>query len=81
MCQLECLKKKTQQLHSILKITYLLYYELTCQELVAVVTEREPPLGVGLAGGSGGGVCGLAVAGVGLLLDACGAEHHGYNYL
>lgn len=32
-------------------------------------------------GGSGGGVCGLAVAGVGLPLDACGAEHHGYNYL
>lgn len=47
-----------------------------------MVTEREPPLGVGLAGGgSGGGVCGLAVAGVGLPLDACGAEHHGYNYL
>lgn len=74
--------KKNQQLYSILKITYLLYYEWTCQELVAVVTEREPPLGVGLAGGgSGGGVCGLAVAGVGLPLDACGAEHHGYNYL
>lgn len=75
-------EKKNQQLYSILKITYLLYYEWTCQELVAVVTEREPPLGVGLAGGgSGGGVCGLAVAGVGLPLDACGAEHHGYNYL
>lgn len=47
-----------------------------------MVTERGPPPGVGLAGGgSGGGVCGLAEAGVGLPLDACGAEHHGYNYL
>lgn len=78
-CKLECLKKK---LHLIPKITYLLYYEWTCQELVAGVTERGPPPGVGLAGGgSGGGGCGLAVAGVGLSLDACGVEHRGYNYL
>lgn len=63
-------------------MAFLLYYEWTCQELVAVVPEREPPPGVGLAGGgSGGGGCGLAVAGVGLPLDACGVEHHGYNYL
>lgn len=74
--------EKKKKLHLIPKITYLLYYELTCQELVAVVTERGPLPGVGLAGGgSGGGGCGLAVAGVGLPLDACGVEHRGYNYL
>lgn len=63
-------------------MAFLLYYEWTCQELVAVVVERGPLPGVGLAGGgSGGGGCGLAVAGVGLPLDACGVEHRGYNYL
>lgn len=62
-------------------MAFPLYSESTCQEWVAAVTGKGPPPGVGLAGdGSGDDGCGLAVAGVVQPQDACGVEHHGYNY-